>query len=378
MWRVFPHSRPAADIDPELSAFGHALGQWALAAQALMLNLDWGRDARGNPRIPTASPLAAVPVILTAGDIKATEAERFAFLLAAIAFSLLCGAFFAAGRRGRVRGGRAGLWPRRAVLGVVALTVAASTWGASATLRRYERTMDRVIRQFLQPEPLGVTAGFTGQTTLGDIQARKVFAANEVALRVNSDTAPGYLRGRAFYTLEIGDAVTSNVTKWLGAEEEGRRRAAGGIPETTTLRVRRGDPTDAAKTAFTFDFRRPAAERTAEELTTAGTLFVPFEPNARALEVWHAARFRGTVFTPPRTTRLLAHQPVIDSDEYGLSILTPVGLPHYTAEPRTGVGREPDWATAAFAVDPADPRLPRGPAGVCRRRATGRSGGPNL
>ena len=213
-----------------------------------------------------------------------------------------------------------------------------------------------MIRRFLQPEPLGVTAGFSGQTTLGDVRRRKAFAAEEVALRVDSVAAPGYLRGRAFYTLEIGDGIASNVTKWLGGEEEGRRRSAAGLAPSTALRVRRGDPTDARKTAFVFDFRRPAAERSAEGEAAAGRLFVPFEPTARAVEVWPAAAFRGVVFCPPRTTRLLAPQPVIDADEYGLTLLTPVGLPHYTAEPLPRTGGGVLWEGTAFAADPADPR----------------------
>ena len=360
LWRLFPHRRPAADIDPELSAFGHALGQWALATQAALLNLDWGRDARGNPRLPVAAPLVGIPVLLTAGDIKATETERVLFLLGSVAFALLCGAFFAAGRREGRRGPAAGAWPRRAVLAAVTLAVAGSTWGASATLRRYERTMDRVIRQFLQPEPLGVSAGFTGQTTLDDVRKRKAYASDEVALRVDAGAAPGYLRGRAFYTLEIGDAVTSNVTKWIGGEEESRRRAAANLPPTTPLRVRRGDPTDETKTAFVFDFRRPPAERTAEELRDAGSVFTPFDPQPGAIDVWPASSFRGVVFAPPRTTRLLAPQPVIDADEYGLTILTPVGLPHYVCEPRANRG--PKWERVAVSVDPADPRCTDVPA----------------
>ena len=360
LWRLFPHRRPAADIDPELSAFGHALGQWALATQAALLNLDWGQDARGNPRLPVAAPLVGIPVLLTAGDIKATETERVLFLLGSVAFALLCGAFFAAGRREGRRGPAAGAWPRRAVLAAVTLAVAGSTWGASATLRRYERTMDRVIRQFLQPEPLGVSAGFTGQTTLDDVRKRKAYASDEVALRVDAGAAPGYLRGRAFYTLEIGDAVTSNVTKWIGGEEESRRRAAANLPPTTPLRVRRGDPTDETKTAFVFDFRRPPAERTAEELRDAGSVFTPFDPQPGAIDVWPASSFRGVVFAPPRTTRLLAPQPVIDADEYGLTILTPVGLPHYVCEPRADRG--PKWERVAVSVDPADPRCTDVPA----------------
>ena len=354
LWRLFPHRRPASDIEPELSAFGHALGQWALATQAVVLNLDWGRDERGGPRIPAVAPLAAVPVLLTAGDIRATGGERVAFLLASVAFALLLGVFFAAGTGGR-RSGAAGRWPRRAALAGAALAVAGSTWAASATLRRYERTMDRVIRQFLQPEPLGVTAGFSGQTTLGDVSRRKAFAADDVALRAFAGAAPGYLRGRAFYTLEIGDGVTGNVTRWLGGEEEDRRRTAAGLPPVTALRVRRGDPTDPTRTAFVFDFRRPAAERS-ERQTGAEPTYAAFEPDGRAVEVWPAASFRGTIFAPPRTARLLAPQPVIDADGYGLTILTPVGLPHYVAEPQGQGGRGPDWRITAVAADPADPR----------------------
>ena len=364
-WRVFPHRRPVADIDPALSAFGHALGQWALLWQTLTLYLDWGADAAGRPRMPAAAPAAGVVVLLAAGDVKASEFERAAFLLAAVAFALLCGLYFAAGgsaapRRAGAAGARAGRWPRRAVLVAVAASVAGLSWGSSATLRRYERTMDRVIRRFLRPEPLGVSAGFSGETRLGDVRQRKTYGGEEVALRVYRPSgaaagAPGYLRGRAFYTLEVGDGVSGNLTKWVGGEEETRRLNAAGVPPATALRVRRGDPTDATETAFAFDFSRPAAAEAAGASADDPDRFAAWEAGPRAVEVWPAAGFKGAVFVPPRTARLLAPQPVIDADEYGLTIATPFGLPHYVADPAPG-RRATDWRALAVSVDPADPR----------------------
>ncbi|MEM9701779.1 MAG: hypothetical protein AAF907_04985, partial [Planctomycetota bacterium] len=58
LWRAVPHYRAGADMDPQVGALGHAIGQWALATQALCLFLDWGVEPgrRGErapvPRMP--------------------------------------------------------------------------------------------------------------------------------------------------------------------------------------------------------------------------------------------------------------------------------------------------------------------------------------
>ena len=380
LWRVVPHYRPSADMDPAVGAFGHALGQWALAVQAGLLFLDWGRDGRGRPRLPVAAPALGVAVLLSAGDIKATEPERAGFLLAAVAFALLCGLYWSAGgAAGSNRGApRRGRWARRAVLVGAAAAVGGATWGASLTLRRYERTMDRIVRQFLQPEPLTVAAGFGGEARLGDVADRKAFAGRSVALRCYSGSAPGYLRGRAYYTLATDTGVRANGTRWVGGGEETRARIAADVEGADALRSRRGEALDAARTRYLFDFTRPPvvpAAKTGRSLDEEEVFppVPPPPPGGRRVEVWPAGGFRGTVFAPPATVRLVGPEPVLDADEYGLTLTVAVGAPHYTVDAAgrstppgslgtgaLGTGGPPNplpaWGRTAAAVDPADPR----------------------
>ncbi|MFH5804899.1 transglutaminase family protein, partial [Alienimonas sp. DA493] len=372
LWRVLPHYRPEADMDPAIGALGHALGQWALAGQAVCLFLDWGTDRRGTPTLPAGLPAAGVAVLLSAGDIRASDAERAGFLIAAVLFALLCGIYFSAGnpagglgllRRGP--GGRSGpaargQWPRRAALLAVVVAVAGFTWGASLTLRRYERTMDQVVRRFLQPEPLTVSTGFGGEARLGDVRERQEFASRSVALRCYAATQPGYLRGRAYYTL----SATSDGTRWVGGEEEARTRAAEG---TAAPLPRRGRPLGESADRFLFDFTRPPP--TGGELPDEGAPFVAAggDPSAApgwgGVEVWPAQDFRGTVFVPPNTVRFLGPELILDADEYGLTLTTSAAQPHYTATktpaPDVPDGPEalPVWKRIAVPVDPADDRL---------------------
>ncbi|QDT16170.1 transglutaminase-like domain-containing protein [Alienimonas californiensis] len=382
LWRVLPHYRPEADMDPAVGALGHALGQWALAGQALCLFLDWGRERSrdgesGLPTMPAGLPAAGVVVLLSAGDIRASDAERGAFLAAAVLFALLCGAYFSVGnpaggfglfRRGpvgRADLGRPGRWPRRAALLAVVVAVAGLTWGASLTLRRYERTMDRVVRQFLQPEPLTVATGYGGEARLGDVRERQQFASRTVALRCYAPTQPGYLRGRAYYTL----AAKPEGTRWVGGEEESRQRSAGGVAAPL---ARRGRPLSESAERFLFDFTRPppaggepplgeGASFLADGFVTDGTA-PSAAPGRGGVEVWPAQDFRGAAFVPPNTVRFLGPEAILDADEYGLTLTTSAAQPHYAATTEPGPNQEvreapPVWKRVAVALDPTDDRL---------------------
>ena len=365
LWRVLPHYRPWADMDPTIGSLGHALGQWALIGQAYCLFLDWGTDARGRPMLPSGLPAAGVVVLLSAGDVRATELERNAFLAGSILFALLCGLYFSAGnaagglglfRQRRGAGAEPGRWPRRAALLTVTLAIAGLTWGASVTLRRYERTMDRVVRQFLQPEPLSVSTGFGGEARLGDVRARKQFAARSVALRCEAETAPGYLRGRAYYTFASAAGSPAGGTRWVGPAEEARLRAAAGVP---IVLPRKGEPLNAGRTRFLFDFDRPSPRSSSLGGAPPSGDGEPGdeEPGpalGRTVEVWPVQDFRGTLFVPPNTVRLTAPEPLIDADEYGLTLSTAAPQPHYAA---TVARRRAPRTAIAVAADPADPRL---------------------
>ncbi|MEM9703744.1 MAG: hypothetical protein AAF907_14995, partial [Planctomycetota bacterium] len=248
---------------------------------------------------------------------------------------------------------------------MVALLIAGLTWGASLTLRRYERTMDRLVRQFLQPEPLTVTAGFGGEARLGEVRARQRFASRSVALRCYAEQKPGYLRGRADYTL----AVTIEGSRWVGRDEEMRqeqtRRSEDDGP---LLATRRGEPADEDETTFLFDFRRPALDPAAGFVKEDEDAPFVAPPPIRGIEIWPAQNFRGAAFAPPNAVRFVGPEAIIESDEYGLTLTTAAAQPHYAAESSSDWppaldesqavrwNREP-WNRIAAAVDPADPRL---------------------
>ena len=358
LWRTLPHYRPGADMDATIGSLGHALGQWALAGQAICLFLDWGTDRRGTPKMPAAAPVAGVVVLLSAGDIRASEAERTAFLIVATLFALLCGVYFSVGNPAGglwprdAAGGRRGLWQRRAALLAVVVSVAGLTWGASVTLRRYERTMDRVVRQFLKPEPLSVAAGYGGEARLGDVRARQEYASRSVAMRCYSQRAPGYLRGQAYYLL----ASTAEGTRWIGGDEAKVQRAERGAPAPL---ARRGTLLGSPNDGYLFDFTedRLEGQLPVREEAAPGP---PEGLGSNAVEIWPVQSFRGTVFLPPNTVRVVAPEPLLDADRYGVRLTTSTPQLHYAAErrPRRTRPESPeDWTRIAVAVDPADPLL---------------------
>ena len=365
LWRAVPHERAAFDLDPGISSLLHAIGQWTLCAQAAAL---WFEPAAaGRPAGSVASadaplwvglPCLGAATLVSAGDVRVSELERSAFLAAAVGFALLCGAYFtAAGRgvggRGRVRS----TVSRRLVLLVTVLAVVGLTWLSAAGLRRYENSLDRLLTEWLNPNPSATSTGFTGITRLGSVAERKTTGSDAVALRVfvrdgGLDAAPGYLRGRAAYTLKTSDGPDPVMaTQWMDEDEAADRgRPAAPVRAEDVLKVKQGvaaGPNGPYAGDF-YRFRFPGEEPAVGERPAA----------TRTLEVWADGGIGETLFLPRGTRSFLAAEEVVESDEHAVTISTAGGLPHYLVEanaglPRPGRGRPRD---RVLGVDPDDPR----------------------
>ena len=209
-WRVNPHRLPD-DTMVYLSPFLHSLGQYLLVLQTAALYIRHERDV-----MPITLPWPGVFVMLSAGDINATESQRATFQVVAILFMATMALYFSAtadATAGRF-GARNALGKRAAIV-IVLLAMACAAWIGSTALHRYERELNRIVSTMLAPTVGSSGAGFPSDSELGSISERKTSQADDIALRIQSPHRPGYWRGRIYHWLDDPPGVrTSRITRW--------------------------------------------------------------------------------------------------------------------------------------------------------------------
>jgi len=152
-------------------------------------------------RLPTAYPMLGAMVMMTIAVVRLDSSEliyyrtSFAlFIFLATLFSDAC----ALPSEGLVLGNNwRGIVYTSTAFMSLAFAVAAA-WIAADAFNCYERQMDQFVMQFLQPMSNDNAIGFARDATLGTLVIQKTRAEKKVAIRVYSETEPGYLRGRAF------------------------------------------------------------------------------------------------------------------------------------------------------------------------------------
>ena len=179
-----------------LGSFGYPFAQYFLALQALAFFL---RSDDG--RLPTLFPVFSAFVMAYAGDIVTLGYQTPAYQASTLVFVFLLGLYLlSGGTPAREPARRGGGWSRAAAQGAVlcgALGVAVSS---GLLLNTYGRKIDNVFVGVLFRVVRPPELGFSARARLGSMTRLKQGGGLETALRVYSDTAPGYLRGRAFDT----------------------------------------------------------------------------------------------------------------------------------------------------------------------------------
>lgn len=211
-WRVIPHTS-AEDTMPYLSPFLHALGQYLLLLQVAALYL-WHFD----DILPVTLPWPGVFVMVSAGDINATDGQRLTFQFIAIAFVAAAAFYFSASalamRRNAHNSGNSddshdrypqptrGGFGKQTATAIVLLLTAAAAWTGSTALHHYERELNRIVSEILNNRSLSAGhAGFPSDSRLGSISEKKSVQAKEIALRIVSSRRPGYWRGKVYHWL---------------------------------------------------------------------------------------------------------------------------------------------------------------------------------
>lgn len=224
-YRLAPHHYPYM-VSFVGTPLAHVIAQYLLVIQAAQFFL-----ARRDDRLPLAIPALAAVTMICAADVQLSEQSRPVFQMLAVGFAVMTALFFASShkpaeqtasaRPGAIEGnprngpmggapgatpvarvrqsGRLGRGLARSVTLLLAGLVA---WGLASGLHQYERSIEDLIVRYLEPSDEVGGVGFGERVQLGSVARHKTSEEDQVALRVQAQRAPGYLRGKAFGTYD--------------------------------------------------------------------------------------------------------------------------------------------------------------------------------
>ncbi len=175
----------------------HAAAQFFLLVQVARL---WGR--RPDRPLPIYVPVLAVLVFICLGDVDVTRRQRRMYQHASQALVGLTCLYYSLTRRQQEHvASQSHRWVRPTLsVAVLVVTVFTARAGNAWVLQRWNELEQLVMRASSARQAPGNNAyvGFTGQASLGSLQLLKSSVSNETALRVVSESEPGYLRGAVF------------------------------------------------------------------------------------------------------------------------------------------------------------------------------------
>jgi len=186
-WRYDPLDSPRA-IGGVFFPLAHATGQYFLALLVAQFYV------HAETPLPSALPLMAGMVMLCAGNVVLSDAETAAYFVLAVAYVALTGAYFSAARRwapGRGYG--------RSVLAVGVLAVVTVLCAVGSRYAYdYHKALSEAFR-YVTGFSIRLGPGFSLSARLhGMTSLRRARDADETALRVLAEEAPGYMRGAAY------------------------------------------------------------------------------------------------------------------------------------------------------------------------------------
>jgi len=212
----------------------YAVAQFLMLAQTMQF---WLR--RTDDRLPMILPGLAGVSIACAFDLNVQDPQRLACQLFTIAYLVLAVCYLTQqpARTARARqshqatqGGRGGHVVRRLVMAALVLLISAVSWVSASALFRFENRLDellvRVMGSYIPPNRVG----FSKRAKLGSVALEQGSHSKQIALRVESEQSPGYLRGRVFETYHRSEwrAAGAGMPLRPVREVENDRLAPGG------------------------------------------------------------------------------------------------------------------------------------------------------
>lgn len=176
------------------SSFAYELAAFCLALELLLLYRKENKQ-----KIPIWFLASAVIGLVFSGNIRLNHTQRITMLLVVQAF-LFFSMLFAMKSRHEVKTPRqfSNRWRNSVMLFVI---VVAGTLGTTTAvqLHRHERALEQMLSVYLEIGDRGpARCGFSNRGGLSDVSSWREFDGETLALRVESDSIPGYLRGKAF------------------------------------------------------------------------------------------------------------------------------------------------------------------------------------
>ncbi len=177
----------------------YAAAQFFLLAQVTRL---WAR--RPDRPLPVYLPLLAVLVFICLGDVGLSRYGRMRRMYqnGTLVLAGLSCLYYSVARRRQEPPSERARWVRPVLSVGVLLTCAVTARVGNSWLLSHWSELEQVLLRAsgnrTPNDRRNLFVGFSGQAPLGSVQLLRSKLSDEIALRVVSDQAPGYLRGAAF------------------------------------------------------------------------------------------------------------------------------------------------------------------------------------
>lgn len=194
--------RISPEVLDEQITFFHTVVGYEAARYLVFLQVVQLYVARPDGRLPFWFAGVACLAMVLGSNVRLNPATRPVSMLLCLAFVAAL-ALFSAGNRRRMRVPRDRL--AVALAGGALVAVLLGGLVTAGLLRRFEGRLERWLAERGGPDREDVVSpGFSSRGHLGDIGTWKQHAPEHIALRVRSESAPGYLRGYVFDSFADG------------------------------------------------------------------------------------------------------------------------------------------------------------------------------
>lgn len=215
----FASTEIAMDYRFILSDFAYEIASFCLVVELLLLFRKENEE-----RIPVSFLAYAVIGFVFTGNVRLSHWRRVGMLLIVQLF-LFCWILLSVISR-RVANEtrlRANVG-RYAIMGGVLLVSAVLGSAASVQLYKHERLLEDMIVRYLAIGDSGpARSGFSNRGGLSDVSSWKQYGGNQVALRVDAETTPGYLRGKSFDEFNMDRWAVTMQSEQIRSKSEGNR-----------------------------------------------------------------------------------------------------------------------------------------------------------
>ncbi|WP_437186178.1 transglutaminase-like domain-containing protein [Planctomicrobium sp. SH668] len=166
-------------------------------------------------KLPSWFLAASGTSMVFAGDVRVSF-QKVNSVLAVVMIYIVCWVGYAISCRTTIPSRFRNSKRRRAILVAVVVLTLVSTAAISSVYKTYANRLEHWISEFITVGRIGSNgAGFSGTGGLSSISDHRNFQGFEVALKIDSDYDPGYMRGKVFTKFEFDSWTQSESPQIL-------------------------------------------------------------------------------------------------------------------------------------------------------------------